>query len=107
MTSLAAPAAGVARSPRCMTYRLALVGPALTLAACGTPAATPDAGSEVVVDAAPGPDAPWLDDGTPVRMACTSALGGALSAVHGRLDGYLVAIVPSTSNRCMGDSDHV
>jgi hypothetical protein len=38
-------------------------------------------------------------------MACTSQFGSALTTDHGRLDGYLVAIVqPYTSRSCNSDS---
>ena len=49
-------------------------------------------------------------DGTPVRQACTSNFGNALpsSGTFGRLDGYLVAIVPpGSTNGCNDDSSHV
>ena len=49
-------------------------------------------------------------DGTPVRQACTSNFGSALpsSGAFGRLDGYLVAIVPpGSTNGCNDDSSHV
>jgi hypothetical protein len=76
------------------------------VAACGGSSASPDAAP--IIDATPpGPDAPWLPDGTPQRVACTNTLGNALSAVHGRLDGYLVAIVPTTTHSCNGDDTHV
>jgi hypothetical protein len=48
-----------------------------------------------------------VDDGTPVRQACTENLGHALTATYGRLDGYLVAIVPMGQHTCNGDSTHV
>jgi len=50
------------------------------------------------------------DDGTPMRLSCTSQFGNKLSstATYGRLDGYLVAIVPpSNQNGCNADSSHV
>jgi hypothetical protein len=60
------------------------------------------------IDAAPaGPDAGPQDDGTPQRIACTGGLGHGLTAVHGRLDGYLVSIVPVGAHGCNGDSTHV
>ena len=49
-------------------------------------------------------------DGTPVRQPCTSNFGNALpsSGTFGRLDGYLVAIVPpGSTNGCNDDSSHV
>jgi hypothetical protein len=47
-------------------------------------------------------------DGMPTRQPCTSQFGSALTAVYGRLDGYLVSIVqPSNSNACNADTDHV
>jgi hypothetical protein len=59
-------------------------------------------------DAAPGFDAANdPGDGPPMRRACTNTLGNAISTFHGRLDGYLVAIVPSTEHNCNSDSTHV
>ncbi len=43
----------------------------------------------------------------PTRVACTSSFGSALSTTHGRLDGYLVAIVPASTHGCNGDSSHI
>src|SRR5690349_19176230 len=48
-----------------------------------------------------------VDDGTPMRMQCTSQFGNALSTTFGRLDGYLVAIVPPGGGPCNADSGHV
>jgi len=77
------------------------------LAACGgSPGGGPDAGGGSP-DATAGPDAPWQDDGTPTRLPCTGNFGTDLSAMHGRLDGYLVSIVPSGTRGCNGDQDHV
>lgn len=64
--------------------------------------ATTDAGSGGGFDAAPDPA-----DGAPTRKACTNAFGNAVTTFHGRLDGYLVAIVPTTQHTCNGDSTHV
>ena len=60
-------------------------------------------------DAASNPDAASVpvDDGTPIRVACTSNFGGALTKAHGRLDGYLVSIVEPGHGGCNDDSDHV
>jgi hypothetical protein len=82
-------------------------------AACGLSTEdTSDAGLHPAhPDGAPGsPDgAPGSSgtDGTPTRKACTSSFGTALSAGFGRLDGYLVAIVPLGASGCHGDSNHV
>ncbi len=77
------------------------------VAACGgTTASAPDA--PAAIDAAPaGPDAPYQPDGTAQRVPCTNNYGQALSAIHGRLDGYLVSIVPAGSHSCNGDDTHV
>lgn len=51
-----------------------------------------------------------VDDGTPTRLPCTSNFGQKLpaSGTYGRLDGYLVAIVPpSGMNACNADTSHV
>jgi hypothetical protein len=50
------------------------------------------------------------DDGAPMRMPCTSSFGTALGdGEYGRLDGFLVAIVPplSSTRPCNADEDHV
>ncbi len=76
------------------------------VAACGSSAASFDA--PPAIDGAPPPiDAVWLPDGTPTRQACTNNLGSALDMQHGRLDGFLVAIVPTTTRACNGDDTHV
>ncbi len=82
------------------------------MVACGggdpaTPTADGAVDGPVTIDAAPGPDAAWQPDGPPTRQACTDRLGTALTSVHGRLDGYLVAIVPTTTRTCNGDATHV
>ena len=46
-------------------------------------------------------------DGPPTRKTCTNTFGNALSTFHGRMDGYLVAIVPPSVHTCNGDSTHV
>lgn len=47
-------------------------------------------------------------DGTPERLPCSTSFGSQLNGgSHGRLDGYLVSIVPSHSHQCHGDSGHV
>jgi hypothetical protein len=48
-----------------------------------------------------------VDDGTPMRLPCTSSFGTALSTLYGRLDGYLVAIVAPGAGNCHGDTDHI
>jgi len=75
---------------------------------------SPSSGSDV--DAPPGKpidaaaiDAPpmHVDDGTPTRQACTSQFGTALTQAYGRLDGFLVAIVPPMTGPCNADTSHV
>ncbi|HEY6177671.1 MAG TPA: hypothetical protein VIX73_24605 [Kofleriaceae bacterium] len=48
-------------------------------------------------------------DGPPIRLPCTGTFGTALSSgAFGRLDGFLVAIVPPGGSRtCHADSDHL
>ena len=73
------------------------------LVACGGGNTTPG------VDASP-PDAASIEDGTPTRVACTSNFGQLLpaSGTFGRLDGYLVSIVPpSNMHGCNADTSHV
>jgi hypothetical protein len=77
---------------------------ALILAACGTSASTIDAPGSGDVPL----DVPvHVDDGTPTRMSCVNSFGGELTQNFGRLDGFLVAIVPVGASGCNGDSDHL
>src|SRR4051812_39431351 len=73
----------------------------LLLAACGSPAAEPP-------DAMSGPpDAAHMDDGPPMRVQCTDQLGSALTVQHGRLDGFLRAIVGPGFGPCNADDTHL
>jgi hypothetical protein len=77
------------------------------LFACGS------SGSPSAHDAGAGDTPPAIDgtldavDGSPMRQPCTNNLGTALTSVYGRLDGYLVAIVPPGNGACNADTDHV
>jgi hypothetical protein len=75
----------------------------------GTPddSGAPDDAGPDTMDA--GPDAAPPDlDGTAMHVACTSNFGNALTSVRGRLDGYLVSIVPPNGpHACNGDDNHV
>jgi len=90
-------------------YRSSLLLCALAAStACRDPSPGVTDAPPPMIDARVGaPDGPWLPDGTPTRMPCTNTLGHALTAVHGRLDGYLVAIVPVGAHSCNGDDTHV
>jgi hypothetical protein len=106
-----------------MLYRsfLILLAALLALGACDTsspPAADAaslpdadlaDAGRDAALPDAPvaSADAAGQPDGVPVRRACTSNFGQGLTAVHGRLDGTLVSIVPPGAHGCNADSGHV
>ena len=72
----------------------------------GTPEDAGDGGHDAP-DAAPDA-APPSGDGTAVHGACSGNFGNALTTVRGRLDGYLVSIVPPGGpHTCNGDSSHV
>jgi hypothetical protein len=109
---------------------LTIASSSALLVACGGSAGLsvsehPDASPAQTVDAAkpaedsapsPAPDAeadaggplgPDPTDGTPSRSACTSTFGMGLTAVHGRLDGYLVAVVQPYTNRSCNSDSHV
>src|SRR3954468_20291603 len=60
-------------------------------------------------DGAPADTGGDAVDGTPMRRACTSTFGTALSPVYGRMDGYLVAIVPPAPSTapCNADLGHL
>jgi hypothetical protein len=47
------------------------------------------------------------DDGTPTRQPCTNQFGSAMSGSSGRLDGFLVAVLPPGTRGCNGDAHHV
>jgi hypothetical protein len=72
-------------------------------------AAPPADGATPTPDGATPSDSsvPDPNDGTPQRRTCTSSYGNALTPTHGRLDGFLVAIVPSTLHICSADSTHL
>jgi len=80
----------------------------VTLVGCGHPSnGTGDAGAG---DAPPNDGIIHADDGTPTREPCTSNFGTGLpnDPTFGRLDGYLVAIVPPGSmSSCNDDESHV
>ncbi len=50
---------------------------------------------------------PSATDGTPTRVACTSSFGSDITTTHGRLDGYLVSIVPLSTHGCNNDTSHL
>jgi hypothetical protein len=78
---------------------------AISVAACGSSSSMPD---DAAVDVNVGPDAViHVDDGAPTRVACINPNGTEITQNFGRLDGFLVAIVPAGASNCNGDSDHV
>ena len=81
-----------------------LTDPSSSIATDGAVPAPIDTDASTGGDASASP----TDDGTPTRQQCTSSWGSGLSAKHGRLDGYLVSIVPpSSTSGCNDDSSHV
>lgn len=79
---------------------------ALVAVGCGGSSSTTDApgtGGDVLTLDVPV----HVDDGAPTRVACTNTFGSELTTQFGRLDGFLVAIVPVGSGGCNGDSDHI
>jgi hypothetical protein len=66
-----------------------------------------DGGSSGAVGSPETGAPPAFSDGTPTRTTCSSTLGSGLSPEHGRLDGTLVSIVPTTGARCSSDPDHL
>ncbi len=80
-------------------------------AADGGPAASSDGGNALGDSGGTlrdgDTDADRGADGTPQRVACTNNFGAALSTVHGRIDGRLVAVVPTTQRSCNSDSTHL
>lgn len=97
---------------------IALTSLAIALAGCGNADGVPDIGptadagstdnrGEAGMSPFDGAAPPGFDDGTPTRVACTSALGHGLTPAHGRLDGQLVAIVSVTERSCPSDAQHL
>jgi hypothetical protein len=82
---------------------LCLIAPSML--ACSAPASE-SAGSAQAALGAPT-DPGGTDDGTPTRTTCTSKFGNGLSGGFGRLDGFLVSIVPPGSGQCSADRHHV
>lgn len=92
--------------------RVLLFSLVASLAGCSGGTVALPVGGDAGVDASPAVDAgidadPSVGDGTPVRTACTNALGQGLTKTFGRLDGTIVSIVPTTMNSCNGDTAHV
>ena len=71
-----------------------------------TPVASPDAAPPANDDAG-NPFGPDPVDGPPARQACTGNFGSGLTTYHGRLDGYLVAVVQPNTNRTCNSDSHV
>ena len=94
---------------RCLVALLVALAP---LAGCRDVHAVADASSgpgdcqpsDIAIDTATDPV-----DGPPTRLPCTGTFGTALTASgFGRLDGFLVAIVPPGGSRtCHADADHL
>jgi hypothetical protein len=83
-------------------------GPGVEAGAEAAPA-SPDAapgGHDAAVAETDGPVTPG-DDGTPTRVQCTSQYGTGLTTAHGRLDGFLVAMVEPGHGGCNADSNHL
>jgi len=93
-----------------MLFRAAVL--ALLLGCRGPLAASPADTSQAdarTADSAPADTGGDPVDGTPMRRTCTSSFGNALSPVYGRMDGYLVAIVPPAPSTapCNADLTHL
>jgi hypothetical protein len=58
-------------------------------------------------DATADATSPPVDDGMPTRQACTSTFGQDLTRNFGRLDGFLVSLVPDGTSQCNGDPSHL
>ncbi|HVO30485.1 MAG TPA: hypothetical protein VMV18_07105 [bacterium] len=105
-----------------MKNRLSFLALLLLVGGCGAPTVTDLGGSAGETptpgDTTPTPSSsatpsstPSATDGTPTRQACTSNFGSGItggSGTFGRLDGYLVSIVPpGSTSGCNDDSSHV
>lgn len=91
---------------------LAAVLVASSLLACAPPNATDGGGGTPTPVGSgtptPTPTPTGTADGTPTRQACTSSFGNGISGAFGRLDGYLVSIVPpGSTSGCNDDGSHV
>jgi hypothetical protein len=72
----------------------------------GTASSTSSSSSSTGGAPTPTPT-PSAADGTASRVACTATLGPGLTTTHGRLDGYLRAIVAPKESACHADGTHV
>ena len=66
-------------------------------------AGLPDSGSDASRDGGSADGA----DGPPNRQPCTNNFGNGLSGGFGRLDGYVIAVVPPGGGACNADRHHV
>jgi hypothetical protein len=78
----------------------------ILIAACGSSSSATIDGA-VAIDSGGTRDGIHVDDGAPMRLPCTNQLGNAMTSAFGRLDGYLVAIVPPGGGSCGADSSHI
>ncbi len=78
---------------------------ATALVGCSSP--SPTTIDATRIDAAPEAGRIVVDDGTPMRRACSNTYGTTISNGFGRLDGLLVAVVDPGARNCNGDNDHI
>ncbi|MBP9087821.1 MAG: hypothetical protein KBG15_17000 [Kofleriaceae bacterium] len=76
-----------------------------SIAACSD--SSPASADARIIDAAVDAARIVVDDGTPMRRACSNTFGTTISNGFGRLDGFLVAIVDPGARNCNGDNDHI
>ena len=75
--------------------------------ATNDPTADPTTSPTATPASSSGSPATSSADGTPTRVACTNSFGSTMTTDHGRLDGYLVSVVPPNTHQCNGDTSHL
>jgi hypothetical protein len=88
-----------------MLRKILVLLPLLAVAACAAESENPEGSSADELRTRGGGGG---SDGTPTPRQCTSTFGSQLTGgSHGRLDGYLVAMVPAGTHSCHGDANHL
>ena len=88
-----------------VTMLAGIVAGTAAFAGCSDPSPASNDGG--IIDAAMDAARIVVDDGTPMRRACSNTYGNTISNGYGRLDGFLVAIVDPGVRNCNGDNDHI
>ncbi len=73
----------------------------------GSPSSTGGSGGSSSMGAGGAGGSTMVPDGAPTRMQCTNNYGMSIVPGFGRLDGYLVAVLPPGHQGCNTDDKHI